>query len=466
MLYVGAITGLVVAIFFLGEYLLAQQIRRNLDSILTERFSELRDRLTADPVRNHLDATVVFGGQSATTPFYVKVEDLWDDAHFRSARMKGEPAPLQPAERLFDTFWANGEKVRVIEGFSESLKLRIATPLTSVTLAINRYVRIGLPVAAGLLVISLLAGVLLSREALRPIRLIQQTASRIRSDNLSERIPVGEAADEISSLAQLLNQTFDRLEASFEQIKRFSAEASHEMKTPLSLIRLNVERLLTEARLSPAGTEALQDAIQEIHRLDKLIERLLFLSRAQAGDVQLDSKVQDPSEFIASFLHDVCALAEPAGVSCELTENEGGSVAFDGNRMRQVLFNLLANALDAMPTGGRVMLRSVIRDGFWRVTMEDDGVGLPTEKCEIIFERFVRIKQSAKGAGLGLAICRSIVELHGGRIYAEPVTEGRGLRLKVQIPATASVAAATSRGAPGDVLVPSGGSPDSRTTMV
>ena len=451
LLYVGAITGLVVAIFFLGEYLLAQQIRRNLDSMLTERFSELRDRLTADPVRNHLDATVVFGRQSATTPFYVKVEDLWDDANFRTARMKGEPAPAQSADRLFDTFWSNGEKVRAIEGFSESLKLRIATPLTPVTIAINRYVRIGLPVAAGLLVISLIAGVLLSREALRPVRLIQQTASRIRSDNLSERIPVGEAADEISSLAQLLNQTFDRLEASFEQIKRFSAEASHEMKTPLSLIRLNVERLLGEVRLSPTGTEALQDAIQEIHRLDKLIERLLFLSRAQAGEVQLDCQVQDPSEFIASFFHDGCALAEPAGVRCDLTENEGGSVAFDANRMRQVLFNLLANALDAMPTGGRVMLRSVIRDGFWRITMEDDGVGLPAKECEIIFERFVRIKQSAKGAGLGLAISRSIVELHGGRIYAEPVAEGRGLRLKVEIPGTAPVTT-VGRGQPRDVL--------------
>jgi two-component system heavy metal sensor histidine kinase CusS len=214
------------------------------------------------------------------------------------------------------------------------------------------------------------------------------------------------------------------------------------MKTPLSLIRLNVERLLGEARLSPPGTEALQEAIQEIHRLDKLIERLLFLSRAQAGEVVLDSQPQDPSEFVASFLHDGHALAEPAGVSCEVAANESGRVAFDAGRMRQVLFNLLANALDATPAGGRIVLRSIVRDGCWTITMEDDGVGLRADQCEMIFGRFVRIKQSAKGAGLGLAICRSIVELHRGRIFAEPKPGASGLKLTLEIPVNAVTLAA------------------------
>jgi two-component system heavy metal sensor histidine kinase CusS len=434
LLYVCAVAGLVVVIFFLGEYLLSQQIRRSLDAMLAERFSELRDRLTADPVRSNLDLTVLLPGQPAATPFYVKVEDRWDDAKFRDARRNGEPVLPPPAERFFDTTWSNDESVRVIEGVSESLRLRIATPLAPVTKAIERYIRIGLTVTSAMFGLSLVAGALLSRAALRPVRLIQRTAARIRSDNLSERIPVGEAQDEISSLAQLLNQTFDRLEGSFEQIKRFSAEASHEMKTPLSLIRLNVERLLGEEQLSSSGTEALQDAIQEIHRLDKLIERLLFLSRAQAGEVVLDCQPQDPSEFIASFLHDGHALAEPVGVTCEVAVNERGRVSFDANRMRQVLFNLLANALDATPPGGRVVLHSVIRAGSWQVTMEDEGVGLPADKCEVIFERFVRIKQSTKGAGLGLAICRSIVGLHRGRIYAEPKRGERGLRLTLEMP--------------------------------
>ncbi|HEX7631207.1 MAG TPA: HAMP domain-containing sensor histidine kinase, partial [Lacunisphaera sp.] len=231
--------------------------------------------------------------------------------------------------------------------------------------------------------------------------------------------------------------TFDRLELSFEQINRFSADVSHEIKTPLSLVRLNVERLLREQDITPGGKEALQDAIEEIHHLDKLIERLLFLSRAQAGEVELDWQLHNPREFIDAFLHDGQALAEPQRVVCEVRQNEDGQVRFDSGRMRQVLFNLLANALKASSPGGHINLNSTIHDGRWRVTIEDEGEGLPPEKCEVIFERFVRIKQSTRtpGAGLGLAICRSIIDLHNGKISAGARPEGRGLRILLEIPA-------------------------------
>ena len=438
LLYVCAVAGVIMAIFLLGEYLLAQQIRKGLDGMLALRFSELRSRLTADPIRSSLDLAVLLPGQSVATPFYVQVQDRWDDPSFREARMRGEPLPVTLANRFFDDFWTTGETVRVVEGVSESLKLRIATPLAPLSKAISSYNRAGLAVFAVVFGLSLLAGSLLSRAALRPVRTIQQTAARIRSDNLSERIPVGAAQDEISSLALLLNQTFDRLELSFEQINRFSADVSHEIKTPLTLIRLNVERLLGEQDLTPGGREALQDAIEEIHSLDKLIERLLFLSRAQAGEVELDRQEHNSREFIDAFLHDGQALAEPQGMICQVLRNDGGLVRFDSGRMRQVLFNLLANALQVSSTGGRISLSSTVRDGLWRVTVDDEGEGLAADKCEVIFERFVRIDQSTgtEAAGLGLAICRSIVELHHGKIFARPRTDGRGLRIVLEIPVT------------------------------
>jgi len=335
-----------------------------------------------------------------------------------------------------------------LEGTAGAFRIRVAAPLAPVVEAVRLYTRIGLGLAGIALAASVAAGYALSRAALRPVRAMQRAAARISSDNLSERIPVGRVDDEISRLARLLNRTFERLESSFVQIRRFSEDASHEMKTPLSLIRLNVERLLGQEALAPAAREALHDTVEEIHRLDRLIERLLFLSRAQAGEVVLAADEQDPREFIASFSHDAGILAEARGAAYVEAANEGGRVRFDSGHVRQVLFNLLANALQAVSTRprsderGYVWLSSQFHDGWWRVTMEDDGVGLAPEQCEAIFGRFVRLPRTSSaatpsGAGLGLAICRSIAELHRGRIYAEPRTEGAGLRLILELPAAA-----------------------------
>jgi signal transduction histidine kinase len=439
-LYVCAVASVVGGIFFLGEFLLEHQIRGNIDTMLADGFAQLRGRLTTDPVRSNLDLAELLPGQPAATRFVVELVDRWQDPAFRAARMRGDPAPPEAPPRYSDAIGRDGGPVRVLEGDAESLRLRIATSLAPVSRAVDSYLHLGLVVSAGVLGMSVVAGYLLSRTALRPIRLIERTAARIRGDNLSERIPVGQVSDEISALAHLLNQTFDRLEASFEQIQRFSAEVSHELKTPLSLIRLNVERLVGTEPLTAAGKEALQDAIEEIHGLDQLIERLLFLSRAQAGEVQLEQRACDPREFIRTFWQDSVALAEARAVAYTVLTNQAGWVRFDTSRMRQVLFNLLANALAAIPGKGTIALSSEFVRGLWRITLEDDGVGLAEDKCELIFERFVRISSSSgsggmKNAGLGLAICRSIVQLHGGKIFATPRPGEPGLRLIIEIPA-------------------------------
>jgi two-component system heavy metal sensor histidine kinase CusS len=134
--------------------------------------------------------------------------------------------------------------------------------------------------------VSVAIGFGLSRLALRPVRLIRETARRIGSDNLSERIAVANVRDEISDLAQLLNLMFDRLEKSFQQIRRFTAEASHELKTPLSLIRLQAEKLLVQGRLDADDEESVHMQLEEVSRLSQIIEELLFLSRAEACDIK------------------------------------------------------------------------------------------------------------------------------------------------------------------------------------
>ena len=291
-----------------------------------------------------------------------------------------------------------------------------------------------------MLLLSVLIGLGLTRMVLGPIRHIRETANRIRSDNLKERIPVGDVHDEISDLARLLNQTFDRLEVSFDQIRRFAAEASHELKTPLSLVRLHAERVLMTSQLEPAQKESVHVQLEELARVNQIIDELLFLSRADAHAISVDFKNQGPAGFLHSFAQDAAALAEHHGSKFIYTHDGEGVVAFEEKRIRQVLLNLLANALNVSPPGGRVMLQSSLSEGVWRVSVEDEGPGLSAEQRLQIFDRFVRFgpqSPSDRGSGLGLAISRSIVQLHRGRIFATNRREGPGLRMVVEIPVAA-----------------------------
>jgi len=287
-----------------------------------------------------------------------------------------------------------------------------------------------------MLIVSGVIGFFLSHILLRPLRQIQLTATHISSDNLSERIPVSDVKDEMSNLARLLNQMFDRLEAAFNQTRRFTAEASHELKTPLSLIRLQAEKLLIDGGLKPPQEEALQVQLEEITRLNQIIEELLFLSRAEARAITLQLEPHELRTFLETFAADARVLAESRGTHFAFHLSTGGPAVFDARWIRQVLLNLLTNALKHSPRGGIVSLSSEQTDGWWRVVIEDEGPGVPADQRERIFERFVRLSPGGEngGSGLGLAISRSIVTMHRGRIQAESAGNGRGLRVVFEIP--------------------------------
>lgn len=287
-----------------------------------------------------------------------------------------------------------------------------------------------------MLLVSLLLGRQISKVILEPLIFIRETASRIGSDNLRDRIPVSEHEDELSDLAQLLNRMFDRLEVAFEQIKRFSADASHELKTPLSLIRLHAEKLLNDGTLTPNAIDAVVVQLGEVARLNQIIEEMLFLSRAEAGAVQLQLVAQDPSPMLASFEQDAIALAEHRGCRFALVSTGGGKVAYDGRWLRQLWLNLLTNALNASPPGGLVSMSSRFEPHSWVVEICDEGPGLEPDQLAQMFDRFKQFGSASandQGTGLGLAICQSIVDLHGGRISVSRRSNGTGLRFAIML---------------------------------
>jgi two-component system heavy metal sensor histidine kinase CusS len=436
-----------------GYFMLEHYLVRGLDLLNSAEFKQIKAHLVSDD--SPLNAEVIETRIRETTEyasvlFYIDVHGDRTGPVFRSSNLHGQTIPDVPHQRIFDASVPGTGEMRVGEFILPPYDVMIATPRHPVSSVMEAYAEISAALMGVMLGVSAALGLGLSRLALRPLRLIQATANRIRSDNLSERIKVAEVRDEISNLARLLNQMFDRLEASFNQTRRFTADASHELKTPLSLMQLHVEKLLLDGGLSSGQDEALHVLLEEIDRLDKIIEDLLFLSRAEAQAIPLDLKLRAPAAFLDSFAPDARALAEHAGLTCSIRHQGSNAVAFDSKWIRQVLLNLVKNSVTAAPAGTAITIASEGSASLWRVSVEDEGPGVPADQRDRIFERFVRVGAETnpddRGTGLGLAICRSIIELHAGRIFA---SQGpRGLRVTFEIPVREPTIAAAPAATP------------------
>ncbi len=439
--YALAATASLACLSVVGYFMLEKYLVHGLDLLNATEFEQIKAHLGRDyeglspgVIDTHIRETTEF----ASVLFFIDVHSASAGTIFRSSNLHGQTIPDVPHERIFDASMPGTGEIRVEEFILGPFDVMVATPLGPVRNVMEGYAEVCAALVVLMLGVSAAIGFGLSRLALRPVRLIQATASRIGSDNLSARIPVADVRDEISNLARLLNQMFDRLEASFTQTRRFTAEASHELKTPLSLMRLQAEKMLMEGGLTPPQEEAVQVQLEEIERLNKIVEELLFLSRAEAGAIALELQQHEPARFLQGFAQDARVLAEHEGLQCICTHDGGGQALFDSKRIRQVLLNLVTNALRASPTGSRIEVRSVLAGGAWRVSVTDDGPGVLPEHREHIFERFVRLGPAARGddqgSGLGLPICRSILQLHRGRIFADAAPNGRGLSVVFEIP--------------------------------
>ena len=444
LFYAATVVITLACLFVAGHYLLEDELIHQLDELNETQFKHLRATLgpnyrtlTAQTIDDRIrDVT-----ESASALFYIDLHGPMTNRFFKSNNLRGQTIPDIPGENVYTVDVSGIGELRVGEFLLPPFDVTVGTPMAPVRDVMAGYRKVFVGLLMATLMVSIVIGYVLSQLMLSPVRVIQATANRIRSDNLNERIPVGEVKDEISQLARFLNQMFDRLEASFAEIRRFTADASHELKTPLSLVRLHAERLLVNDYLAPAQRESVHVQLEELARVNRIIEELLFLSRADAQAVSVDMKEQSPAAFLQAFAQDASALAEHHGRHFSYTHEGDGAVAFGEQRMRQVLLNLLSNAVRASPQDGRITLRSELLGDVWRITVDDEGPGLDAEQRSRVFERFVRFNHAGsddRGSGLGLAICRSIVQLHRGRIFAEPGDNGRGLRMVIEIPAAAS----------------------------
>jgi heavy metal sensor kinase len=298
-------------------------------------------------------------------------------------------------------------------------------------------------IGGAVLAVGLAGGWLIARRIVRPIAVIARTASAISATSLGERIDPARVDSELAELARVLNATFDRLQGEFDRQTRFTADASHELRTPLTLLRTHAELALARPRSPEEYREALEACLRAARRMTSLVESLLTLARADAGRLDLHCRPVD----LARTTRECVELLQPlaAGRDVAITaELAPVAVVGDADRLAQVVTNLLGNAVQYNCPGGKVAVRLAAEDGTALLEVTDTGCDIPEEDRPHLFERFYRVDKArtraAGGNGLGLAICKSIVEAHGGAI--DFATEaGRGTTFRVRLPAARPPAA-------------------------
>jgi two-component system, OmpR family, heavy metal sensor histidine kinase CusS len=284
-------------------------------------------------------------------------------------------------------------------------------------------------------------GYQIARRGIQPIHEITQTAARIRPTNLGERITLPGLPAELHKLAESINQMLDRLKESFDRLSRFSADLAHELRTPVYSLRGEVEVALGKSRTPEEYRDVLSSSLEECVRLAHMIDRLLFLARAEHPETKVNKESFNVGQELATVCEFYGLSAAEAGVKLSVEVGEAVRANLDRPLFQRAVGNLVANALAHTPSGGSVSLTATQNGRAITVEVVDTGSGISSAHLPHVFDRFYRADQNRQfkngSVGLGLAIVRSIMDLHGGEI--EIASEvGRGTRVTISFPSTSA----------------------------
>jgi heavy metal sensor kinase len=445
-LWYGAVLALVLTIFGISVYLMMRHaLTARISAGLLMESAEVEQEIerAKDPqlLRTWLERRF-----TNHPGFDIQVTSPQGERVFRSERIRdvGLPVVAEPPgigqTLLVDRKLAKGRfhiSNRGVRGPDGPLVVQVAAPLTQNDHELAELLTV-LWIAGPLaLVGALLGGYFLAQRALEPVDRMTTEASEITASRLDRRLKVGKQGDELDRLALTLNEMIARLERSFDETRRFTADAAHELRTPLAVIHNAAEVALSSPREVEEYRRFLEDILEEEERLKRLSEQLLFLCRE---DAMLMPQVRQPTRLdaiVRQAAEPMSELAAANGLTLSLTTLSPCSISGDPDGLRRMMFNLLDNAIKYTPAGGSVQVECEALGEFARLTVADTGIGIPSNHIPHIFERFYRVdparSRDAGGIGLGLAICRVIVENHGGTIRLES-TEGQGTKVVVTFP--------------------------------
>jgi heavy metal sensor kinase len=454
--YIGLLAAILIAFALLLYSFLTYNLRAEVDQTLQTRAQQVAASLQAenDPLSIMLLGLVTLPPIDVFSSPGVYVQVLRTDGSIarRSANLEDQYLPID--QQVFERNLHGGSALYTLQTHQARLRI-FSAPLTVAgriigavqvgqslyevdsTLRTVRLLLIG-GIAATLL-LAALVGAFLARTALRPIDRITQTALRIsRAEDLSQRLARTGPRDEVGRLAATFNEMLGRLEELFTTQQRLVADVSHELRTPLTTIRGNIDLLRRgAAEDSKARRETLEAIEGEVTRMSRMVADLLLLTQADAG-IELDKKPVELDTLLLEVYRQGQLMAD--GVEVKLGHEDQAVVMGDADRLKQLLLNLVDNAIKYTSAGGEVRLSLYHEQGWVRVAVSDTGMGIPPEDLPHIFERFYRTDKARRrgGTGLGLSIAKWIAEAHGGHLTVESKV-GKGSTFTVWLRPTTAI---------------------------
>jgi len=306
--------------------------------------------------------------------------------------------------------------------------LQVGALLAANDAALRRYLQLLLWGLPGGLFIAVLAGISLSGFVLAPLSRLAAATRAIDVRNLQHRLPLRGANDELDEVARAFNDALARVEYAVGEMRQFSTAIAHELRTPIAALRGEIELAAMQPGTSEADRVAAASQLEELDKLKRLIDQLLTLARAEAGEIPLVRQPVELGALIESVCEQVEAVAHAKGLSLR-TEITGVVVAGDAAWLERMLLNLLDNAFKFTPAGGSVLVRLTSTGDTARMEVRDTGIGMPADVVPHVFERFYRAdpaRSATEGVGLGLSLVKWIVDRHNGSIDASSGPSGQG----------------------------------------
>lgn len=427
-------------VFVIMRHHLMQRIDQGLNEELADVLSEVSRAKTTDSLKDWLDRRF-----AAHAGFDFQITRPSGERFFFNPRLADKAWPLPPrdsADPAFQTIPIESKgdwrivNVRV-QGPDGPLTVQVGRSLTAYEHELSELLMTFLLAGPLTLLAAICGGYFLACRVLRPVQEMTQAAKVITADRLNERIAVVNPHDELGELGETLNQMIEGLERSFTEMRRFTADAAHELRTPLAIIRSEAEVALRLPRSSEQYCGVLENLLEDTNRLSMLADQLLFLSRQDAG---LGAKVSESVQLdglLREVVGNMQLMAQEKGITLELPDCPPCELATDARLLRRVLVNLLDNAIKYTGQAGRIVVSSEVAAKEVTIKIRDSGVGIPSEHLPHIFDRFYRVDAArngdGNGAGLGLAICQAILRNLDGTISVQSEV-GKGTTFTVTLP--------------------------------
>jgi heavy metal sensor kinase len=425
--YAGVLTLVFILIGALTVVLLREYLESNVLDTQARRARQIADTLVAAASRT---------GDAAMAR---EVEELYaPEANERFIRITRGDGHVVYASGLKGPLLIASQTYAGADNSRYVIEVGVSTARTEETVRqVLLMLAIGLPIAV---CVAVAGGFVLVRRALKPVDNLSQKAAAITQHSLSERLPVVRTGDELERLSVSLNLMISRLEDAINSSKQFVADASHELRTPLAVLRGELENLAQDAQLKSQTRETLGSSLEEVDRLAEIVEGLLALSRLDTGEARAEWVRFDLAALVATTADQMSLLAEDKHITVVCDSSERVMIEGDQARLKQVVVNLLDNAIKYTPNGGRIKLKIAQEEGNAVLDVADDGIGIPPEALPHVFKRFFRVDGSRSrdqgGAGLGLSIVKSICDAHGARVEVSS-TPGQGSRFRIRQPLAA-----------------------------